>query len=165
MCGRGLRGCFCALLPGDCPPRMHPRSGAATRTGGQQQPRVAWVGDRASLTHRVNGRCGDCTRQGWSRGAQPCGELLLSPALQGSVSSTSQMGSPSDSLILRFEIREGWAVMTGAGPRVSEAVGPAPVDGGLWVSTSFISYVGSKCTKKNNREGFFPTQISGQTYI
>lgn len=43
------------------------------------------------------------------------------------------MGSPSDSLILRFEIREGWAVMTGAGPRVSEA----KLDQHLWTIVGF----------------------------
>lgn len=120
------------------PPASHP--------SWRRTPRVAWVrgqGFSSPPSHRVNGRCRDYTRQGWSWGAWPCGELLLSPALQGSVSSTSQMGSPSDSLILHFEISEGWAVMTGGwDPRLTDAVEPAPLDGGLWVSTPFISYKG-----------------------
>ena len=47
--------------------------------------------------------------------------------------------------------------MTGAGrgARFTEAVEPAPLDGGLWVSTSFISYVGNKCMKKKNKQVFF----------
>ena len=105
----GLRGCFRALHPGDRLPRTHPCS-VGQRLGWVADNSPEWPGWGTGLlwpTVWGPGTCGDYTQQGWSWGAWPCGELLLSPALQGSFSSTSQMGSPSDSLICTLRSERG----------------------------------------------------------
>ena len=150
LCVGGIEGLL-LCPPSWGPPASHPSWG--------QKPRVAWVGGQgfsSPLSHCVDSRCRDCTRQGWSWEAWPCGELLLSPALQGSVSSTLQMGSPSDSLVLHFEISEGWAVMTG-GTLDSQTL----LNQRLWMEAyGFLPHSsvtwGNKCIKKTTERVFFP---------